>query len=196
MTKPVIAVDVDDVLAVHAEEVIDFSNKVYGTNLTIEDYDDKHWTVMWQIERKESEERTRAFHDARMNTLSVIAGADKVLQGLAQKYTLVVVTARPPYLEEVTRTWLGQYYKNLFSDYRFVNAWGLHNQKTVSKAEVCSQIGAQYLIDDSLKHASLAANAGIQVLLYGDYPWLRGVSLRANMVRVKTWNEIGKYFHV
>lgn len=196
MKKPVIAVDVDDVLAIHAEEVIAFSNKVYGTNLTIEDYDDKHWTVMWQIEREESEHRARAFHDAHMPTLSVIAGADVTLKKLAEVYELIVVTARPVYLEQVTRRWLEQYYGELFSDYRFVNAWGLHNQKAVSKAEVCKQLNAQYLIDDSQMHARIAADAGIQVLLYGDYPWLRNVEPHDKIQRVKTWEEIGVYFNV
>jgi len=38
--KPIIAVDIDDVLANLAQEIVDFSNKNWGTNLTIDDYNE------------------------------------------------------------------------------------------------------------------------------------------------------------
>jgi uncharacterized HAD superfamily protein len=40
MTRQSIAIDIDDVVVAHVDAFIEFSNKNYGTNYTIEDYVD------------------------------------------------------------------------------------------------------------------------------------------------------------
>lgn len=155
--KTVIAVDLDDVLAIHAEAFIAFSNSRYGTNLTVEDYSD-HWSEIWQVDKEEREKRAdELYFYYPIASRSVIAGADQVLKRLAKNYRLVVVTARSNKVSEPTNLWINQYFKGLFKEIHFVNV--LAKEKPLSKAKICSQIGAKYLIDDSSIHCVEAAKA-------------------------------------
>ena len=51
MTKKVIAVDIDDVLAESARNLVEYSNKSWGTNITVDDYDED-WAKLWQVDYK------------------------------------------------------------------------------------------------------------------------------------------------
>ena len=64
----------------------------------------------------------------------------------------------------------------------------------MTKAEICAEIGADYLVDDQPKHCLAAAKAGIKTILFGDYKWNRDTKLMPNMVRAKNWQEVLEYF--
>jgi 5'(3')-deoxyribonucleotidase len=193
MSKPTIAIDVDDVLAAHASEFVVFSNQTFGTHLTIEDYRE-HWGEMWNISHEETEQRAALWRvPERINSFSKLEGdLDKRLQQLSSKYDLVVVTARPSIWQDGTRSWLELHYKDIFKDVRLVPVWTNETQQT--KAEVCNEIGAGYLIDDSPRHCNLAAQSGINALLFGDYAWNRNEPIVPGVVRVKDWKAVMEYF--
>lgn len=62
----------------------------------------------------------------------------------------------------------------------------------IRKAQVCQDIGADLLIDDHLSHAELAAKCGVQVFLFGDYPWNKADSLSPNITRVGGWGDVAQ----
>lgn len=191
--KPTIAVDVDEVLAQHAQEFVDFSNRNYGTHLTIDDYSD-HWLDMWKVDRDEGERRAKEFHNStHISDMARLNDADKVLKELAKKYRLVIITARRLELEKVTLAWLDKHYPLLFAEVKFVNVWA-HRGDVVSKAEVGRELGASYLIDDNPTQCKLAAEAGIKALLFGDYVWNRANDSVEGVTRVANWQEVKEYF--
>jgi uncharacterized HAD superfamily protein len=192
MTRPTIAVDLDDVLALHAAAFVRFSNENYGTELTPEEYDDM-WTNLWgDMTWDEIEARAAVFHTPE-NTLAYakIDEASPVLARLRERFRLVIVTARPKHLMQVTHQWLAEHHTDVFEEVHFVPLWLPNN--TVTKADICKQIGAEYLIDDTVRHCNIAAESGITALLFGNYRWNRnGIDPRVQQVH--NWGEVEAYF--
>lgn len=192
MTKLRIAIDIDDVLSANAEGFVRFSNERWGTNLTVEDYDE-HWGELWKVEHDEVERRAVEFH-----TSGVVAHyrhdawAKSVLQRLREHFDLVVVTSRRRLIVKETEAWLERY----FSEVHYAGMWDTlaGGRYTMTKAEMCREIGADYLVDDQLKHCLAAAEAGIPAVLFGDYTWNQAESLPERVTRCRDWGEVEAYF--
>ncbi len=197
MTRKTIAVDIDDVLAANAPAFIAYSNKKWGTNLTIEDYDE-HWVPVWKVDQKEAERRATEYHGSGVfSTFKHFPEAKPVLQRLAKHYRLVITTSRRSELEKETLDWMDRYFGNIFEEIHFAGMWDEINEEShrMTKAELCKRIGADYLIDDQPKHCFAVAKTGIQTLLFGTYPWSRDIGeLPPKVLRVKDWQEVEKYF--
>jgi len=190
--KTAIAIDADDVLAGHAEAFINFSNSNYGTDFSLEDYHD-NWPELWDITHEEMEKRAKKFHTTEsVAEYGLINEADAAIKSLSERYRLFVVTARPKYNIEPTRQWIDRHFSGAFDGIHFVPIWEINNQ--VTKADICRQIGADYLIDDLARHCNVAAEAGIKALLFGDYTWNRNEPVTLSVVRVKDWKEVLRYF--
>lgn len=193
MSKETIAIDVDDVLADHAAAFTEFSNQNYGTNITQHEYTEQ-WGKLWQIDDwEEVERRATEFHTT--NSVAdylLIDGAQAALRQLADYYNLTIVTARRQTSIEATYNWLEQHFEDVFTEVHFVPIWQPGN--TVTKADICNQIAADYLIDDLGKHCNVAAQAGVTALLFGDYNWNRGDELDPSVIRVRDWASVTRYF--
>lgn len=192
MKKSLIAFDLDDVLAAHVEAFIDHSNSAYGTSFEIEDYTE-HWPSLWGIDEEEMERRAYEFH-THQNVLNfkVKDEAQAALSKLSSKYDLCIVTARRRHLLEITRTWVEQHFPNVFNDIHFVPIWEPGNK--VTKAEICKQIGADFLVDDLARHCNVAAEGGIKTVMFGDYSWNRNDQLLPSVTRCVNWQELLDYF--
>ncbi len=192
MPKKTIAIDIDDVLAEHAQALVDFSNKMYGTHLTIEDYND-HWSVMWQVDKTERECRAEQFlTPENIKGFGVVFGADQGLRKLSKHYNLALVTARPPSMLEMSKEWLNSHYPDIDFKMHFIALW--EDKNAPSKADICKKIDAEYLIDDLPGHCNIAAEGGIKALLFGDYAWNRKEEVVDGVVRVHDWQEVLEYF--
>lgn len=110
-----------------------------------------------------------------------------VIGQLAAKYELHVVTGRHDKFAAMTHAMLNEYFPDIFSSVEFTNFF---SERPRSKATVCEEIGASYLIDDHLHHALVVAKQGIEVLLFGSYPWNAADKLPQNIRRVRDWPEI------
>lgn len=192
MGKQSIAIDLDDVLASHAEAFVQFSNELYKTNLAVDEYSDR-WSEIWRVEEEEAERRSAEFHTpAVIKTFGTKDEAFNTLCRLKEHYQLFVVTARRKMLIDVTQEWLDKEFPNVFSGVHFVPIWEPNN--TVTKAEISKEIGVTYLIDDLVQHCNLAAEAGIKALLFGDYSWNSKVQLHKDVVRIKDWQSVASFF--
>jgi 5'(3')-deoxyribonucleotidase len=191
-----IAVDVDDVLAQSAKGLTAFSNQTWGTTLTPSDYDE-HWANMWGVDIEEVKRRTQIFYDSKIvQTYLPMQGAVEVLHKLKSRFNLVILTSRGSAIREDTEDWVEKYYKGIFSEVHLSGIWddiALHKYE-VTKTDICKQIGAEYLIDDQLKHCISANGAGISSILYGDYSWNDMNDLPNGIFRAHSWNQIEEYF--
>lgn len=192
MTKASIAIDLDDVLSNHVEAFVNFSNKTYGTNLSIEDYRD-NWNELWKVSIKEAKKRVEEFHKPEIvASYDAKKEAKAALKKLKENYDLYIVSVRVETLKDITQTWIDNNFPGIFTDIHLVKHWAVKERTT--KADVCKQIGATYLIDDQPLHCIEAADAGIQALLFGDYSWNKNIELKKGMTRCKNWNEVINYF--
>lgn len=195
-----IAVDIDDVLALSAKDFIAFTNQRWGTNLTIDDFDE-HWAKVWQVDHEEELKRKDEFLSSGIiKNYDHFPEAIEVLKALKKNYKLVVLTSRVKALNQDTQNWINKNFKGLFSEIHLSGIWDDPNQLSIekihyTKAEVFRKIGADYLIDDQLKHCIGVSKAGMPALLFGDYAWNQTESkLPKNITRVKDWYEVLEYF--
>ncbi|MGB4759303.1 MAG: hypothetical protein WBP26_04565 [Candidatus Saccharimonadales bacterium] len=196
MNKPIIAVDIDDVLLPHFEDLVAWFNRTYGTSLTLKDNgndDPEAWGV------KTSKEAIRWVHtffeSDDFKKASPFEEAIHVLGKLAERYELVVITARDSIIEEVSRSWLSEHFGDLIKEAHFTAFYSLEG-RIRKKADVCLEIKAKYLIDDSLGNILSAAGVGVQGILFGDYPWNQTAALPANVIQCKDWSTVLEYFNV
>lgn len=196
--KPTIAVDIDDVLAANAAGFAEYSNRKWGTNLTPDDYTE-HWAELWKVDFEEVERRRQQIvHDKLFTKHRFFSEAKPVLKVLSEDFKLIIISSRGKMVQADTIEWLKKEYGDIFSGIHFADIWDkdLHvlERLKLTKAEICRQLGADYLIDDQPKHCLAAAKAGVTALLFGDYTWTRDVSEQANLVKVKNWPEVLAYF--
>ena len=199
MPKKTIAIDIDDVLAANAEGFVEFSNQRWGTHLKPDDYTE-HWAEMWGVDFEEVEKRRNIIVKERLFlNHRLFEEAHSVLKKLAKNYKLVVVSFRGPRVQADTIDWINQSFDGIFSEVHFAKIWDrpIHilEQLKMTKAEVCREIGADYLVDDQPKHCLAAAEAGITALLFGDYKWTRVNNLPKNVIKVRNWPAVLEYFN-
>ncbi len=200
MSRPIIAVDIDDVLAENAVAFVNFSNERWGTNLRVNDYEE-HWAKVWQLEHDMSEvfRRRDEFIDSeRYRTYSPIKSGYETLLVLSKKFDLRVVSSRLSVMRDGTLEWLNIHYPGIFQDetIHFAGIWDRLTDASVhtTKANALSSIGASYLIDDQLKHCFAAADMNIETVLFGDYGWNQVDTLPHNVTRCIDWSSVGEYF--
>lgn len=118
----------------------------------------------------------------------IIRDADLCLNSLRQYYELEVVTARNPRRIEETLGWIALKFPNTFSGVHFNRNY---NGERVTKADVCLDIGAKYLIDDLPEHCNTAAEVGVTPLLFGRKT---SDTLHTDVIRKENWMSILQYF--
>lgn len=201
MSKRTIAVDIDDVISRSAEGFSAFSNERWGTNLTAAQYSEE-WAPLWGVSVEEAIERAKELHDAGAHgTYLSYEEASPVLARLKERYNLEIVTSRRAVVSNITEDWLAKHFAGLFSAVHYVGMWdedvdphNVHQRLERTKADLCKQIGAEYLIDDQLKHCLAVAEVGIQAVLFGDYRWNQHDNLPVNVTRASNWDEVERYF--
>jgi 5'(3')-deoxyribonucleotidase len=196
MPKPVIAVDIDDVLSHTAQAIIDYGNERWGHANTLDDFSE-HLAEMWQVDAEESHQRWEEFMTSGViEVYDVVPKAKDALEKLTQNYRLVAVTARRDSLLGITEEWLNSNYPGLMSDLIGAQIYGAGkiDAHVLTKAEVLQRISANYLIDDQPKHCIGAAEVGIPSVLYGGYPWNKQAEIPDLVTRCDTWHDVLEYF--
>jgi 5'(3')-deoxyribonucleotidase len=198
MSKPKIAIDLDDVLADSTEAYRLQVNQRTGADLTAAHYKvpgeyHRYYHRVWKqhgiFDRVPVDELDREMA-ADQSHIPASDGALETLRYLGARYELVVMTARKPDWQPATRRWIAERYPDIFSEIVF--AGSQHNEVQESKGEACARVGAAYLIDDNFDHAGAAIHKGIQVIVFGDYGW--HFKLPPSVTRCRTWREVKEYF--
>ncbi len=194
MRRPIIAIDVDDVLLESGPAVIADYNRRFGTRLPVGAYNSAHDRQAWgdvdittAIQRVDDFVLTAAFIER--EPLREVADA---LAKLAERYELHVLTGRNEIVAKLTNDWLERYFPGIFSSVSFSNLFVPERRR--SKGEMCVELGASFLIDDHLLHVKNAAECGLGAVLFGDYPWNRADVLPLGVVRCIDWSAVLEYF--
>jgi 5'(3')-deoxyribonucleotidase len=200
MSRQTIAVDVDDVLSDQKSAMIDFSNQIYGSSLTLDDFRQpgeywSYWEMVWAVDAEEGNRRLEKFIASDFSRKQkTVDGAVSVIARLKRAYDLEIITSRRPETRTMTQEWIERHFPGIFEDVHFTGLW--HEDGTASKAEICGAIGAGYLVDDNVEHCELALAAGVTPLLFGEYGWNTHVRVPAGITRVVNWHAVAEYFGV
>ncbi len=187
MSREVLAIDVDEVQFPFVPSFAEYNNQEYGTNLRPDDFLSYYFEDILQVPTEEVTRRVHAFHERDDLHVEPLIGAAEAIGELALRYDLVVVTARHPRFELRTTTWIQNRIGDYFSEFRHVGYSG-------SKIEVCRQIGAKVLIDDSPNYIRSCAGTDIEGVLFGDYNWNRSEPLPPSAVRAVDWGAVLEHF--
>jgi 5'(3')-deoxyribonucleotidase len=194
--KPIIAVDIDDVIVSEAEFVVDYSNKHWGHSLSLEDYSE-HWGKMWKVGAEEVERRADMLHAPGMiRKYSLLEDAHYALIELSKKFRLIILTSRRKIVEGETKEWLNENFGDIFEKVHFTGFWDTISSDShlLTKADLVQELEVDYLIDDQPKHCFGAAEHGVQAVLFGDYAESRDLDLPDGVTRCKNWQEVLRYF--
>jgi deaminated glutathione amidase len=194
--KPVLAIDIDEVLAAFIPTLCKFYNQKHGLDFTASSFFSYEFHYVMQCTPDECNAEIHSFFASDIFKTSVepIQGAYESLLRLSEKFELHVVTARQLIYEKITRKWLDQNYPNVFTEVHFGNHYCEPGQKSRKKSEICRSIGAICLIDDSLKYAKDCASNNIACVLFGDYAWNQGIVDELHHMqfvqRASTWTAV------
>ena len=149
--KPVLAVDVDEVLYPLVRLFVDYHNNRHGTDATFEQFYTYAFEHSLDLPLETHLERLRAFaDDGNFATALPIEESKVAIRQLAETYDLQVVTSRWEEWQEDTLTWLKQHFPGTFSGIHFANSITWKRGVEFEKSAICRRIGAAYFIDDSL----------------------------------------------
>jgi uncharacterized HAD superfamily protein len=137
---------------------------------------------MKAIERVDEYLKTKEYQQA-----EPFKEAIEAIRILSKHHDLHVVTGRADFLSKATEDMLTQYFPDIFQSVECTNFF---TKSSRSKAQVCEELGADLLIDDHIHHAEVVAKCGIDVLLFGTYPWNAGEVSLPNIKRVASWREV------
>lgn len=193
MNKETVAVDVDEVLFPFVPEFVQYDNDRYGGNLTITDFFTYRFEHVLEIPLEEAVERVYSFNAVDHNHISPVEAAHESIERLSERFNLVVVTARHPKFEPNTRRWLNEHLPGFFREVLHIG-YASVMEKPQRKVDVCKQLGAIALIDDSLEHVSECAKDGVEGVLFGNYPWNQIAQLPAGVTRCLDWPAVLEYF--
>lgn len=186
-----IAVDLDDVLFDFIGHFFAWHNDVYDTNLQPEDMAFATLWEAWGGTKEEATERVPLFfEEIDMLRMEPMEGAVSSLRVLRNIFRLVIISARHPDAIDATNEWIDLYFPEVFDKVAVGVGNPLAQDLPMSKAELCTHMGVDLLIEDQLKNAADVARSGVPVLLFGDRPWNQSDELPANVERVRDWDHI------
>ncbi|KII93688.1 hypothetical protein PLICRDRAFT_35907 [Plicaturopsis crispa FD-325 SS-3] len=189
---PVIAVDLDDVLSQTNFTVSQWHNNKYGTDMDVTKfYYYYYWkNPYWGTPSETFAKVTEFYATGSINNAPPVPGAREGIQALRDMgYRLIIVTARSKDVSDESWEWVSKHFPGLFEsiictghfDAQIAGTKSTHEIVTkMSKAEVCADLSAKLLIDDSVENAVDCATFPHpnrpHVLLFGAYEWNKRVS--------------------
>lgn len=174
ISKPIIAADIDGVVADFNSAYLAYLNNALGRRFTLNDwthYDLDRWSGL-TIEQLH-DIHNHFINDNRYCDLSLVAGAKIALGQLSQHFQIVWITARPKSIQAVTRNWCRQHFPN--SRVLFANPAGEKSlvrpgEKRRTKVELAEEIKAHYLIEDNPHEFAAWDHPTIQPVCFA-CPW-------------------------
>lgn len=197
MAKTRIAVDIDDVLTGLHDLMRVWANEKTNSSLTEGDYTvhGDYWGYyerIWESHDLHHLLRHDDFLDdvnADRIKVPLLPGAQFAIKELMKTYDVILLTARPKYLETVTRKWVADQLGDDIKVYFAKNFY--RDDNTKSKGEMCIELGATVLIDDAVDHCRSAVENGIEAILFGDYGWQH--TIPEKIIQCKDWPAVLEY---
>lgn len=198
MSRPIIAVDIDDTISQSLEAFRVRANTFLGADLQPEDYTiageywnyyEKVWDQHGLAGKVTVEEVYEDLHTDQ-SVIPLLPGAEFALDELMKRFEVVLLTARDSRWEEATRAWLVEQFGQEAPEVYFSR--GHLDSSSKNKGQICKDMGAKWLIDDNVQHCITARDEGVTAILYGDYGWQ--TSVPADLVACKSWQEVLEYF--
>lgn len=172
MSKPILAIDLDDTLKEFMKGFLAYHQRVHGFSKPFEEMTDfTFWPLLKIPDREEAIRRVTDFYSSPEGCKSpALPHSQEILTRLQQKYDFIVVTSRSEDARTQTTDWVERNFSGLFRDIYFTNNWSMGSHPSQRKANLCKRIGACALIDDSPEYVGECRREGIPAFLISR-PW-------------------------
>lgn len=196
MSKPIVAVDIDEVLSPFVPGLTDWHNRQYGTALKVDDFHTYEFHKIWGGTVDTAISKSAAYFESR-EPVPPLDDALSVLSRLQQNYEFIVVTSRMLLHKTQTEAWIREHFPGIFKEIVICNHWTLDKSSPrVEKSAACIERGIEILIDDSPKYIEDVSAKGMTGLLFGDYPWNRRITDHPRIARVHNWAAVENYLNI
>lgn len=197
--KKVGALDCDDVLADLHNYLLKYVNETFGWNVKREDHTLYDLEKIWKCTKEESVKIIDDFYNHEyFNQIKPVEGAQEAVKMLSEDYELVVITSRPVEIEKHTNDWFERYFSNRIKKVICTGHYTRSSNK-ISKAEICIEEKASFILEDNLDVVRECALNGIKPFLF-DQPWNRNgmtstEEKRSGIVRIyhPHWRNVHEY---
>src|SRR3989344_3092144 len=137
----VISFDLDSVLAAFQLGWIEFNKQKYHEEYTFEDFTVFDYTQVMHIDSDEAFKRIYEFYESDIfPELKPIEYAVDVVEELAEKHTLYILTSRSADIKDLTTNWVNKYFPSKFKEILFtgqISREGFNH--SVTKQELCKK---------------------------------------------------------
>ena len=186
-----IGVDLDDTLASCIEYFIDFYNHKYGTEFIIDDLKVyEFWETFGCSKESMMDDFAEFYAHPVLDKLTPVEGSVQATERLKQEHDLYVITARPSYMGDKTKKWIESNYGTCFKDIICTDQV-FEKDNARKKSDVCNDLGAKLMIEDSVSHAHDCVSEDIDVFLM-DMPWNQSYKSDDRIIKVYSWDDIEK----
>lgn len=179
-----IAVDIDGVIADADTQFRKQMNRIFERNFPRSRVKTFKYEASFDFNDKEFKLLYGLFLNKRIwQEVLPVRGAIESLKFLSKKSKIIIATARPLEVKDVTLEWLKRY-KVPYNEIHF----------TLTEKHLLSEnlkYRFHYFIEDHPDYALKIADSGINVLLFS-YPWNKKIKEHALIKRVSNWKQILK----
>ena len=198
-SRPLIAVDIDDTIAGSTESMRLMVNKRLGVDLSVESYQIQadywgYYERVWEASDVGGQVSWDDFAEEMIEDQShvpLLPSAQFAINRLAQKYDIVLITARDKTWEVATRRWLDANFAEAVSGVYFTSAH--KDSREMTKGQLCRHLRVEVLIDDNVEHCQSALDERVQAILFGKYGWQ--YTAPEGMVRCIDWPSVLDFFN-
>ena len=146
----VIAIDIDEVLVPFLPALSRFYTHQTNIKVKIPHRHPYHYASLFNITEDEASGLVKDFYETSFHAnLRPIRGSREMVKKLSENNTLIAVTGRQTYARVPTENLIQNHFRDSFTDIIYCDHFTPNSR---SKGEVCKQICADLLIDDSYKN--------------------------------------------
>lgn len=143
-----IGVDFDDVLLDSYASLLAYHNHHYGTTNQPGDIRDWHIQHTWNCSSEEALRRVEEWYGTAWHEqIAPIPGARTVIEKLAKRHELHVITGRPAQVAEMTRRQACEHFPGVFKEVHLTSHFKANAR---SKGDVCRALGVELMIEGCL----------------------------------------------
>mmetsp|Transcript_19883 Transcript_19883/g.48242 ORF Transcript_19883/g.48242 Transcript_19883/m.48242 type:complete len:242 (-) Transcript_19883:384-1109(-) len=194
--KPIVAIDMDEVLCQFLKGMIAFHNKHYHTSYQVADFHSYLFYEVWGGSYADTLKKVHDFFETDyFRNLEIVPGAVEGIHRLRDRFRLVVVTSRQTSIQEESMRWLDRHFPGVFEDVLFGNHFSIngHEEKR-TKREMCEEVNAIALVDDAPSYIEDARHCLQKAILFDldkSYGWNQKADLsHPNTVRCTDWEGV------
>lgn len=194
MSREIIAVDIDEVLFPFVREFLAWYNPKYATSWEQEHFKSYRFEDVTKRSVPETMEDIYEFCAFANLHIEPIEEAQSAIKTLNENYDLVLLTARHPDYKDPIEAWTQKHFQGMFKSLDMIG-YDLVMERPRTKAEVCKDLGAFILIDDSVSHVIECATQGVESILFGDYPWNQIDILPKGVTQCEDWKSVLEFIN-